>query len=69
MEQSLADTGDGEELIETKVGGVNSMDSPLQPSQVCLYSVKSAIACLLSGKILNHERVGVHSWNEVIRQR
>ena len=36
MEQSLADRGDGEELIETKVGGVHSTDSRLRPSSVPL---------------------------------
>ena len=32
MEQRLADGEDGEELIDTKLGGVHSMDDPLQPS-------------------------------------
>ena len=31
MEQSLADKGDGEELIDTKVGEVHSTDCRLQP--------------------------------------
>ena len=31
MEQRLADRGDGEELVDTKVGGVYSTDSQLQP--------------------------------------
>ena len=33
MEQSLADRGDGEELIITKVEGEHSMESKLQPSE------------------------------------
>ena len=40
MEQSLADRGDGEELIESKVGGVHSMVMMVReqrPYQVCLY--------------------------------
>ena len=35
MEQSLADIGDGEELIDTKVMGVHSTDKDLRFSQVC----------------------------------
>ena len=33
MEQSLADRGDGEELVDNKLGGVHSTDNRLQPSQ------------------------------------
>ena len=36
MEQSLADRGDGEELIETKVAGVLMEDSRQQPSYMYL---------------------------------
>ena len=36
MEQSLAESGDGEELIDTKVVGVHSGDKDLRSSQVCL---------------------------------
>ena len=36
MEQSLADIDDGEELIDTKLGGVHFTDNRLQPSQLCL---------------------------------
>ena len=43
---------DGEELIDTKVRGVHLTDSRLRPSQVCVYGVIWALACLLSGKIL-----------------
>ena len=39
MEESLADRGDGEELIDTKDGDVHSTDSQLQSSQVRLYCV------------------------------
>ena len=39
MEQSLADRGDGEELMDTKVVGVHTTDSRLQSSQLCLYCV------------------------------
>ena len=35
MEQSLADRGDGEQQIDTKVGGVHSMDCRIQSSQLC----------------------------------
>ena len=31
MEQSLADRGEGEELEDTKVGGVHSTDKDLRP--------------------------------------
>ena len=31
MEQSLADRGDGEELIDTKFGSVHSTNSQLRP--------------------------------------
>ena len=31
MEQSLADRDDGEEVIDTKVGGVHSTDKDLRP--------------------------------------
>ena len=33
MEETLADKGDGEEWIDTKVGGVHLTNSRLQPSQ------------------------------------
>ena len=33
MEQSLADRGDEEEVIDTKIEGVHSMDKDLRPSQ------------------------------------
>ena len=36
LEQSLAYRGDGEEMTDTKVGGVHSTDSRLQPSKVSL---------------------------------
>ena len=36
---SFADRGDGAELIETKVGGVHTTNSRLQPSQAFLYCV------------------------------
>ena len=36
MELSLADRGDRKELIDTKVGGVRSTYSQLQPSKLCL---------------------------------
>ena len=45
MEQGLADSGDGEELIDTNVGGVHSTDSLLQPCQVCLQLLMWALAC------------------------
>ena len=35
MGQSLADRGDGEELIDTKVGSVYTKNKDLQPSKVC----------------------------------
>ena len=35
MGQSLTDIGDGEELIDTKVGGVHLTDSRIRPSQIC----------------------------------
>ena len=45
MKQSLADRGDGEELIYTKLGDVYLTDSRLQPSQVCLQLMIWALAC------------------------
>ena len=36
MEESLPDCDDGEELIDTKFGGVRSMNHRLQPSKLCL---------------------------------
>ena len=36
MEQMLADSGFGEERIDTKLGGVHLTDNRLQPSKVCL---------------------------------
>ena len=35
MKQNLADRGDGEEVIDIKLGGVHLTDSRLQPSQLC----------------------------------
>ena len=45
MEQTLTERGDGEELINTIVGGVHLADSRLQPSYIYLYCVMWAIAC------------------------
>ena len=45
MEQSLADRSDGEEQIDTKVGGVHSTDGRQQPSEICLYCVIRALVC------------------------
>ena len=39
MGQGLADRGDGEELIESKVLGVHLTDREQRHSQVCLYCV------------------------------
>ena len=36
MKHSLPDIGDGEELIDLKLGGVHSRDSQQYPFQVCL---------------------------------
>ena len=36
MEQNLADSSDGEELIDTKLEGVHLTDNRLQPSILCL---------------------------------
>ena len=33
MEQGLLDSGDGEELLDTKVGVVHLMDNDLRPSK------------------------------------
>ena len=35
MGQGLADRGDVEELIDTKVGGVHLTDKATQPSKLC----------------------------------
>ena len=45
MKQSLADRGHGEELIDTKFGGVHSTDSCLQLPQVCHLLKIWALAC------------------------
>ena len=45
MKQSLADRGDGEELIDTKLGGVHSTDSQLQLSNLFLQLMIWALAC------------------------
>ena len=50
MKQSLAYRGDGEELIDTKLGGVHSTDSRLQPSHLCLLLLICALACWLISK-------------------
>ena len=63
MEQSLADIGDGEQLIDTKVGGMDSTDSQLRPSKVCLMRVIWAYAWCI--KVLTTERIDAHSWNKV----
>ena len=47
MEQSLADRGDGGELIDTKISGVHLTGSQLQPSQVCLYVYDMGIGLLI----------------------
>ena len=44
MEQSLADRGDVDELINTTVECVNSMDKDSWASQVCLKSTIWALA-------------------------
>ena len=53
MEQSLADRGDEEEFIDTKVEGVHSTDSQQQPSQVFLYCVILAYILLIMQYISN----------------
>ena len=65
MEESLADRGDGEELIDTKDEGVLSMDIQVQPSQLCLYCMVREIACWLCGKFLNDGGIDAHSLNKV----
>ena len=45
MEQSLAETGDGEELIDTKTVGVQQTDSKLPPAQLCLKRLIWALQC------------------------
>ena len=65
MELSLADRGDGEELIDTKIGGVHLTDSWQQPSKVCLKPDIWASVCSLCGKFLNRQVIDAHSWNKV----
>ena len=43
MEQSLADRGDGEKLIETKVGGVHLTDSQPSVPLVCVMGLRVLI--------------------------
>ena len=68
-EQALAGIGDETELIDTKIGGVLSTDSRLQPSQLCLQRTIWVLACWLCGKIPTLERIDTHAWNKVYRQR
>ena len=65
MEQSLADSGDGEESIHTKPGSVHFMDNRLQPSQLCLQLLIWALSCWLCSRFLNLERIDAHPWNKV----
>ena len=44
VEQSLADRGDREELVDKKLGGVHSKDNRLQPYEVCLQLLIWALA-------------------------
>ena len=65
MEQSLADRCDGDELIDTKLGGVLSTDNRLQPSKAILQCLIWALAFLLCGKILSLDLIDEHTWNKV----
>ena len=47
MEQSFADTGDAEELIYTKVGGVRTTDSRPQLSQLCVLAHDILVSLLI----------------------
>ena len=58
IDKSLIDRGDGEELINTKLGGVHSTDSRLQPTQVCLQRIRWTLARC---KFLNLERIDGHT--------
>ena len=70
MKESLADRGDGEELIDSKFGGVHLTDNRLQPSQVHMSPASDVGTGLLIGcKFLNLDRIDSHSWNKVSRQR
>ena len=63
MEQSLKDRGDGKEVIDTKLGGVHSTDSRLQPSKASIppaYDMGTGLPI-----ILNLERINAHAWNKV----
>ena len=62
---SFADTDDGEEVVDTKVGCVHSTDSRLRPSKVYLQCMILASACWLNGEIINPERIDTRSWNKV----
>ena len=65
MEQTLADSGDGEELLDTKVGGVLSTDKVCWLSQVCLQCAILALACSLCVKSLTLQRIDAHTWKKV----
>ena len=54
MEQSLADKGDGEELIDTKFRGVHLMDSRLKSSQLCLQLLIWHWPAEFAAKLLTH---------------
>ena len=44
-ETKFTDRGDGEELIDTKLGGVHLTDIRLQLSQLCLQLMIWALTC------------------------
>ena len=69
MEQSLADRGNGEELIETKGWGVQSTVKEKRDSLLCLYCVIWALACLLCGKFLTSKLIDEHSWNKLLQTK
>ena len=54
MEESLADRGDGEERIDTKVGGVHLMDKNLQPFQYASWVRYVHMPAELFGKFLSY---------------
>ena len=67
--QSLTESSEGENRIDTKVGGVHVTDSRLGSSQVCIYCMIWAKACWVCGESLTLELIDAHSWNNVYGQR
>ena len=66
MEQSLADRGDGEDLIDTKVLGVHTTDNKLQPSQYASSVWFGLLSITSVCKTFFYECVSICSWVRIL---